>query len=213
MFGMTVSRELWPYLVFAAAVLAVVFGLLAWRIRNNRSLRAYDPQMFLPEQRSAQPVEIMTIDSQAAAAVREAKVSLTEIFGMLRLVTAMAGYGPMTDPNKHSENFRKVTVAATSFMTPGVYSMFVNAFREAAGIANDNTQDVRPLSAITGYPLETLAKCDSLLTVMATYAPSIVEFYRRNADNPRFTAEFIADKPMLDTLDKFVHIHNEFYAH
>lgn len=211
MFGITVSRDLWPYLVLGASVLIFVFGFLAWRIRNNRNLQTYDQQTFAP-QRLATPVQFETIDSKVAAAVRDAEVSISEIFAMLRLITAMAGYGPMTDPAKHSKNFRKISAAASSFMTPGVHNMFVNAFREAAPIDMNNRQDIRPLSVITGYPLEVLAKRESLLTVMVTYAPSIAEFYRRNADNPRFTAEFLGDVSMLVTLDKFVDINRTFYT-
>lgn len=202
------SDYLW--LAGAAAVLIVLYVVLARKTLQNSALRR-EPAP-IPEQRAARPVQFGSSAPKMADAVRTA-LSKREIFALLKLVAAMAAYGPITDSAKHSENFQKVRVTANSFMKPGVYNMFVSAFRQAASINEGNLEDVRPLDQITGYPLESLADRDDVLAIMVAYIPSIIDFYRKNADNPRFVQEFLDDDTMNSTFGKLNRIHREFYAH
>lgn len=202
------SDYLW--LAGAAAVLIVVFAVLARKTLKNSALHR-EPAP-IPEQRATRPVEFGSSAPKMADAVRTA-LSKVEIFALLKLVAAMAAYGPITDTSKCSKNFQKVRVTGASFMKPDVYSMFVSAFRRAASIDENNLKDARPLEQITGYPLDNLADRDDVLAIMVAYASPIIDFYRHNAQDARFTLEFLGDDTMNSTFGKLNRIHREFYAH
>lgn len=206
----TIQPAYYPWLAGGAVVFIVLFAVLARKTLQNPALRR-EPAP-IPEQRAARPVQFGSSAPKMADAVRTA-LSKVEIFALLKLVAAMAAYGPITDSAKHSENFQKVRITANSFMKPGVYNMFVSAFRRAASIDEDNPKDVRPLDQITGYPLDDLADRNDVLAIMVAYIPSIIEFYRKNADNPRFVQEFLGDDAMNSAFGKLNRIHREFYTH
>jgi hypothetical protein len=181
-----ISPELIPYLIVGILVIAVV-GTYCLIMRLHATSRQV--QHVLPQQHPVSQTEFETIVSKLADTVRDA-LSQAETFDMLRLIAAMAGYGPLAGSAKHSRV--RISTSATEVMSPGVYDMFVSAFRKAASIPEDNTADTRRLDKVTGYPLEYLITRDEVLAVMVMYCPGITDFYNKNAaDNSSFTSAFI----------------------